>query len=314
MCRSLWELLVNTLFEMLHQAWRSLSASVYALFLTIVASMEPPMRMARELCESVAAMPSRLCESVASLPSKLCECVPSMESFTRMPRELCESATTKASELSESVAAMARKLWELMTTMAITLWEYFTAPFRALLRWASSKAQEAEPSVDEHVQLEPFVDDDEFVDEVAKLLRENLDLGQVMPAAQVVEQGVVMLGLGEEVNGLARQTGRSLPRSLGRRASPLCERERAGGDGVEWDRRDGTQAVGVRRRDGTNAVGAHHHDGDRAVEALHRAVPRAVGFAFDLLDVGVELLDVGVELFYLGLLDLQLLPLHLALL
>ena len=52
MCRSLWELLVNTLFEMLHQAWRSLSASVYALFLTIVASMEPPMRMARELCES----------------------------------------------------------------------------------------------------------------------------------------------------------------------------------------------------------------------------------------------------------------------
>ena len=106
MCRSLWELLVNTLFEMLHQAWRSLSASVYALFLTIVASMEPPMRMARELCESVAAMPSRLCESVASLPSKLCECVPSMESFTRMPRELCESATTKASELSESVAAM----------------------------------------------------------------------------------------------------------------------------------------------------------------------------------------------------------------
>ena len=198
--------------------------------------------------------------------------------------------------------------------MAITLWEYFTAPFRALLRWASSKAQEAEPSVDEHVQLEPFVDDDEFVDEVAKLLRENLDLGQVMPAAQVVEQGVVMLGLSEEVNGLPLdKQAEACLEALGVEAPPSA-REGAGGDGVEWDRRDGTQAVGVRRYDGTHAMGAHHHDGDRAVEALHRAVPRAVGFAFDLLDVGIELLDVGVELFYLELLDLQLLPLHFALL
>ncbi len=39
-------------------------------------------------------------------------------------------------------------------------------------------------------------------DLVVKMLREHLDLDQDMPAAQVVEQGVTVLGLSEEVNGL----------------------------------------------------------------------------------------------------------------
>ena len=51
-------------------------------------------------------------------------------------------------------------------------------------------------------------------DLVVKMLREHLDLDQDMPAAQVVEQGVTVLGLSEEVNGF-RSTNRPRP------ASPL---------------------------------------------------------------------------------------------